>query len=32
MNLWVIAFPCLMYLSSVGTYIGSLQLYGDPLG
>jgi len=24
MNLWVIAFPCLMYLSSVGTYTGSL--------
>jgi len=23
MNLWVIAFPCLMYLSSVGTCIGS---------
>ena len=28
MNLWVIAFPCLMYLASVGTYSGFSQI-GD---
>ena len=26
MNIWVVAFPCVMYLASVGTYIGSTNL------
>ena len=30
-NLWVIAFPCLMFLASVGTYSSSPQSTGDKL-
>ena len=29
MNLWVVVFPCLMYLASMGTYPSSLQTDGD---
>ena len=32
MNLWVIAFPCIMYLASVGAYLSSLKAGGDTLG
>ena len=32
MNVWAIAFPCLMYLGSVGTHLGSLKTGGDTQG
>ena len=32
MNLWIIAFPCLMFLGSLGTHLGCLQIDGDILG
>ena len=31
MNLWVIVFPCLMYLASVGMYLGPSQIGGNTL-
>jgi len=31
-NLWIISFPCLMFLASVGTYLSSPQTDSDALG
>ena len=32
MNLWVIAFPCILFLGSLGTHSGSLLTDGSTLG
>ena len=32
MNPWVIALPCLMYLSTLGTFLGSPQIKVDAQG
>ena len=29
MNFWIIVFPCLMFLSSLGTFLGSVQAGGS---